>query len=178
MRDIDGIEKVVEKLKPHYEQIEEHFASENEKFKALLQHDHDLVGRVLKCHLIVEHYLERYLETHYGIDDIENAKLHFFQKAQLLPNKKSAAAFVKPGILKLNSIRNRFGHTLQPDLNMDELGKIGDVLSVVREGAKFDSPIEAIEAFTTVVATFLIVPPKELQEVFIDAFSELRVNQL
>jgi hypothetical protein len=58
------------------------------------------------------------------------------------------------------------------------LGKIGDVLSVVREGVEFDSPIEAIEAFTTVAVTFLIVPPKELQEVFIDAFSELQVNQL
>jgi hypothetical protein len=178
MRDIDGIEKVVQKLKPHYDKIEEHFEFENDKFKTLLQHDHDLVGRVLKCHLIIEHYLERFLADHYGIDDIDNAKLSFFQKAQLLPNKKSAAAFVKPGILKLNSIRNRFGHTLQPDLSKEELGKIGDVLSVVREGVEFDSPIEAIEAFTTVAVTFLIVPPKELQEVFIDAFSELQVNQL
>jgi hypothetical protein len=178
MRDIEGIDRVVEQLNPHWKEIEAHFEHENNQFKALLAQDHDLLGRVLKCHLIIEHYLGRFLTAHYGIRDLPEAKLSFFQKAKLLPDTASAAAFVKPGILRLNAIRNDFGHTLRPVLRHNGLGPINDALAVARQGVKFQEPIEAIEAFTTVAGTFLIVAPPKLQEVFIRAFSEVRVNAL
>lgn len=176
MREIEGIEKVVAHLKGHWAEIDTHFEAENSHFKTLLRQEHDLLGRLLKCHLMIEHYLERYLVAHYGIVDLSDAKLTFFQKAKMLPDGNSAVTFVKPGILKLNSIRNRFGHTLEPDLDMHELGPIWDVLRAARENVEFDSPIAAIEAFTTVAATFLIVPPPHIQELFLAAFSEIRVN--
>jgi hypothetical protein len=67
MRDIEGIETVMRKLEPHWPNIMAHFNSENEKFKALVSQDHDLLGRVLKSHLIVEHYLNRFLTEHYRL---------------------------------------------------------------------------------------------------------------
>jgi len=176
MREIEGIEKIVEKLKPHWQQIDTHFNEENARFKRLLAREHDTLGRVLKCHLIVEHYVNRFLEAHYGIEDIEGVRLSFFQKAQLLPNERTAAAFVKPGILKLNAIRNRFGHELDTGIEPHDLGAIHKALLIARPNAEFQSPIEAVEAFTTVACTFLIVAPPDLQEVFADAFSEVRVN--
>ncbi len=176
MRDIEGIETVVERLKPHWKAIEAHFEHENNRFKALLAQDHDLLGRVLKCHLVIEHYLDRFLTAHYEIRDLADAKLSFYQKAKLLPDSASAAAFVKPGIVRLNTIRNQFGHTLRPVLRNNDLGTINDALSVARRGVKFKEPIEAIEAFTTVACTFLIVPPPKLQEIFMKAFSEVKVN--
>ncbi len=111
MRDIEGIEGVIKKLKPHWAAIDAHFDEENARFKALFYREHDSLGRVLKCHLVVEHYLERFLEAHYGIADLEGARLSFFQKAKLLPDTAAPAAFVKPGVLQLNSIRNRFAMT-------------------------------------------------------------------
>lgn len=176
MRDIEGIEDVIRQLEPHWPEMLAHFEHENRHFKALLAQDHDLLGRVLKCHLMVEHYLARFLAAHFGIDDLADAKLTFFQKATLLPDRGAAAAFVKPGILKLNSIRNQFGHTLRPILRTRDLGPIAEALRVARQGVEFNEPIDSIEAFTTVACTFLIVPPPKLQAIFAAAFARLRAN--
>lgn len=158
--------------------IEAHFNAENEKFIELMNRPHDVVGRLLKCHLVVEHYLDRFLADHFGIENIEGAKLGFFNKVMLLPSKATAAAFVKPGILKLNMLRNRVGHTLDSDIKFSDLGPINEVLGIARASVKFSEPIDAIEAFTTVACTWLIVPSKEHQQIFLDAFSEVRVNAL
>ena len=170
------MEKVVARLKPHMAEIEAHFNAENAKFIALMDQPHDMLGRLLKCHLVLEHYLDRFLSEHFGIEDVESAKLGVFNKAMLLPSKASSAAFVKPGILKLNALRNRAGHNLGTDIGFGDLGPIHEVLAIARAGVQFKSPIDAIEAFTTVACTWLIVPPKEHQQLFMDAFSEIRVN--
>ena len=159
-------------------EIEADFERENKRFKSLMSKDHDDLGRMLKCHLVLENYLDRFLAAHYRIENLEAAKLTFFQKASLLPDGGSAAAFVKPGILRLNSIRNRFGHTLQPVLKVNDLGAISEVLKIARPSVKFKSPVAAIEAFTTVACTWLIVPRAEIQQLFMDAFSEIRTNAL
>jgi len=96
MRDIEGIDEVVRLLKPHWAEIDTHFEQENNNFKTLIAQDHDLIGRVLKCHLILEHYITRFLSAHFEIEDLVDAKLSFFQKAKLLPDRGSSAAFVKP----------------------------------------------------------------------------------
>jgi len=178
MREIEGIDRALAVLGPRLEEIEAHFNAENEKFKALMAREHDALGRVLKCHLIVEGYLERFLAAHYRLNDLDKVPLSFYQKAQLLPDGGEAAAFVKPGVLRMNAIRNRFGHKIDAEITDHDLLPIREVLRVSRPGANFDSPVDAIEAFTTVACTFLVVPPPELQEVFLEAFSEVRVAAL
>lgn len=176
MREIEGIEIVVERLRPHMAQIEQRFKEENARFIALMSKPHDVIGRLLKCHLVVEHYLERFLSEHYGIEAVDEAKLNFFNKAMLLPKAASSAAFVRPGILKLNSLRNKIGHNLGGEPRFDDLGPIIDVLEIARAGIEFASPVEAIEAFTTVACTWLIVPPRGHQALFAEAFAEVRVK--
>src|ERR671911_2431093 len=87
-----------------------------------------MLGRLLKCPLVLEHYLDRFLSEHFGIEDVENAKLGFFNKAMLLPSKASSPAFVKPGILKVTVLRNRVGHHLGTDISFGDLGPIHEVL--------------------------------------------------
>ena len=176
MRDIEGIEAVVAKLKPHWAAIDQHFEHENRIFIGLISSPHDTLGRVLKCRLIVEHYLNRFLVAHFGIDNFDDARLTFAQKAKLLPDRATAAAFVKPGIVQLNRIRNRFGHSLSAELSDADLGSIRTVLDIARRGVTFESPAEAIEAFTTVACTFLIVAPADLQQVFAEAFATVHVR--
>ena len=50
------------------------------------------------------------------------------------------------------------------------------MLEVSRPEIDLDDPVRAVEAFTTVACTFLIVPPPELQQVFADAFRAIRVR--
>ncbi len=125
---------------------------------------------------VVEHYLNRFLVAHFRIDNLDNARLSFAQKAALLPNRTTAAAFVKPGILQLNRIRNRLCHSLTAELSVQELGAIHTVLDIARPGVEFRNPAEAIEVFTTVTCTFLIVPPPALQQIFAEAFSSVQVR--
>jgi hypothetical protein len=174
MKDIEGIERVIAELEPHWHKIEDRFAEENARFKKLMLQDHDVIGRVLKCHLVVEHYMDRFLTDQYGLPGIEN--LNFFQKASMLPATASTAAFVKPGILRLNAVRNKFGHSIEADLEQLQLHAIIDVLNVARKGVRFTSNIDRIEAFTTISCTFLMVPPPHLKDVFMKAFSQVRVN--
>jgi hypothetical protein len=136
------------------------------------------LGRVLKSPLVVEHYLNRFLSEHYRLGAIDEIRLTFNQKAKLLPNSKPSAAFVKPGILELNVIRNKFGHRLSASISTRDLNGINTVLHVARKGVRFNTAVDSIEAFATVACTFLIVPPPKLRKVFVDAFSHVKVNMV
>ena len=174
MRDIEGIQAAVAKLKPHFAAIEQHFEHENRIFIDLISSAHDTLGRVLKCHLIVEHYLNRFLVAHFDIDNFENVRLTFAQKATLLPNRATAASFVKPGIFELNRIRNRFSHSLGVELSDQNLSSMRIVLDIFIPRRAPGSPVEVIEAFTTVACTFLFPTTAKLQQVFTEAFSTVQ----
>ncbi len=176
MREIEGIEEAAEILRPHMEEFDKNFEAENERFKALLSREHDELGRILKSHLIIESYMDRFLTGHYGIDNFDSVRLTFAQKAKLLPTAANAVAFVKPGIQKLNAIRNKFGHRIDANVSMNDLGPINDIVSAIRPTAEFESPVDKIEAFTTIACTWLIITPPELQELFVEAFANVRVR--
>jgi hypothetical protein len=89
MRDIEGIEDVIQSLKPHWAAIDADFAEENARYKLLIARDHDVLGRVLKCHLVVENYLNRFLEAHYRLTDVEDVRLSFYQKARLYLTRRA-----------------------------------------------------------------------------------------
>ncbi|WP_126423507.1 hypothetical protein [Asticcacaulis excentricus] len=174
MRDIEGIEQVLEALKPHWAEIEQDFDTANARFLELAAGDHEPVGKVLKAHLLVEHHLNEFLPSFFGFGEFHELRLSFAQKARMLPTVGSSAAFVRPGILQLNKIRNKFGHQLNYQIEFPEIQAILDILSIAREGHQFDTPIDAIEAFTPVACAFLQVPPKHLQDAFVNAFKNIR----
>jgi hypothetical protein len=176
MREIEGIEQAAEILHPHMDEFDQNFEIENEHFKSLLKTEYDDLGRILKSHLIIESYMNRFLTSHYGIDNFDDVRLSFAQKTKLLPAAANAVAFVKPGIQKLNTIRNRFGHNLNAIVEMHELGAINDIVGLIRPTAQFNCSADKIEAFTTIACTWLIITPPELQELFMQAFSDIRVQ--
>lgn len=174
MKDIEGIEKTLEVLKPHWAEIEADFARHNERFLKLASADHDAIGRILRAHLVVENFLDTYLTETFGIENIADVKLTFAQKAKLLPCRRNSAAFVRPGIIQLNAIRNKFGHRIHHEIQEQEVSAILEVLKVARPGTSFSTPIEAIEAFAPVACAFLSVPPRHLQQLFMEAFADVR----
>lgn len=174
MKDIDGIQDVLRVLKPHWNSIEADFNRQNERFLALAAADHDTIGRVLRTHLVIESFLGDFLMAHYGIEDLGELRLTFSQKAKLLPQSKSSAAFVRPGIIQLNAVRNKFGHRLNHRIEDHEISAIYEVLQVARSGVQFASQVEAVEAFSPIACAFLTVPPPDLQQMFVEAFSRVR----
>jgi len=174
MNDIDGIQDAIAILKPHWKEIEADFNRHNERFLELVATDHDVIGRVLRAHLVVENFIDAFLTDHFGFKNLDQVRLSYFQKAMLLPACASSAAFVRPGILQLNSVRNKFGHRLNHEISRHEVSALDEVLQVARRGVVFESPLDAIEAFAPIACAFLSVPPPHLQELFMNAFSAIK----
>ena len=129
------------------------------RFDALFSADHNAIGRVLKAHLVVEQYLNEHIKNRLKMDNLAELKLTFRQKVQLLGEKTHAVVFVKPGILQLNIIRNRFSHRLSSTIEWQNISAIVSILDVASKGVKYEEPIDAIEGFASVACAFLCESP-------------------
>lgn len=176
MADIEGIREAVAILRPHWKEIEEFIDAENTKFRALLRSDHTKSGTILKCHLIVETYVEKYLCEKLSLSTISGARLSYFQKVMLLPEHAGPPAVIKPGLLLLNRIRNKFAHNLDTDVSIDELQVMIDLLQVSGRSTNELSGVQVIESFTTLACTWLLAFPPHLEELFAKAFRKVSTS--
>ncbi|MBY3143967.1 hypothetical protein HFO65_36760 [Rhizobium laguerreae] len=78
----------------------------------------------------------------------------------MIPAGRSSASFVRPGVIQLNKVRNKFGHELHHVIEFGEINAITQILEIARSGTTFAAPIDAIEAFAPVACAFLSIPPK------------------
>ena len=177
MKDIDGIGNAWETLKPHWVGIQEHFDRRNAYFLDLILSDRESLSMVLKSHLVIEVFLNEFLKNLYGFSKFEDLRLSFSQKAQMIPPNGMPASWLRPGILQLNRVRNKFGHTAGYKLDRYDITAIFEVLAVARQGVQFADPADAIEAFAAVACAFLDVPPEEHREIFAEAFSQIRTYE-
>ena len=71
----------------------------------------DVIGRILRSHLFVEHYLTKYLaQANTRLGSLSKAK--FSEKIDLLDAANPDIVAMLPGIKRLNVIRNRLAHDL------------------------------------------------------------------
>jgi hypothetical protein len=166
------IEEACRKIAPHLNRIETEFEGENSRFLELFSADHNEIGRVLRAHLIVERFMDNYLTHHYGIVEISSIRLSYVQKALLLP-AKSPAEFIRPGVMRLNSIRNKFGHSIPYAINDADMREIYQILEIVEKNKRYPGPVDAIEDFARVVCAFLAVLPSDLTQIVRDAFAHV-----
>ncbi|MCH8263078.1 MAG: hypothetical protein IIA77_08570 [Proteobacteria bacterium] len=76
--------------------------------------DIDLIGRILRAHLFVEHYVtECLVYFNPNLGDLEKARLTFSQKLALFKNYSNDTKELAPGIKRLNEIRNQLAHSLK-----------------------------------------------------------------
>ena len=129
------------------------------RFDTAFSADHNAIGRVLKVHLVIEQYLNEHIRAKYKIQNLEELRLSFAQKTLLLKDDLSPAAWVKSAIQNVNTVRNKFSHTLTPKIEWGAINNVIDVLKIARKGVAYKEPIDAIEAFAPVACAFLIEAP-------------------
>lgn len=89
--------------------------------KARWNQDIDLIGRILRAHLFVEHYVLEYLRVENPkLGSLDAARLSFAQKVALLSSDSHMVEDTIPGIKHLNKIRNRLAHNLQAAVTKDD----------------------------------------------------------
>lgn len=71
------------------------------------------IGRILRAHLFVEHYVGEYLaRANPRLGSLVEARTTFAQKVALLDASNADVTAILPGIKRLNAIRNRLAHNL------------------------------------------------------------------
>lgn len=80
--------------------------------------DFDMLGYLLSCHLVIEHYLDHFLQAEAQASlDWDGARLTFAQKAALATSLPFVAGYnFMPALKHLNSLRNRFAHNIDVKL--------------------------------------------------------------
>ena len=130
----------------------------NQQYRQFLERDDAAVATVLRCHLIVEHFLDRYLHAaNPVIREWDQARLNFTQKLALADNPRSSIHILMPGLRCLNRIRNRVSHELQVPLEDTDLGPIRSFITVWHGAAGKSVPegLRLVEAFALTASSWL-----------------------
>lgn len=89
----------------------------NQEISDLWNQDAGQMGRILRSHLFVEHYLTEYLSAQNpNLENLRKARLSFSQKIELADRQGSPEAYLFPGIRRLNQVRNKLAHTLMANV--------------------------------------------------------------
>lgn len=160
----------------------ERFDREFAKIQARWSQDVVSIGRILRAHIFVEHFLAVYLQKkNPGLGDVDSARLSFAQKLALLPPSGTTISYLIPGIQHLNKVRNRLAHTLQAQVSEEDRAVFLSValfreLRIARDAPKTPSavPIDVLEEFGAHAGMMLdaaISPEADLWRI---AIAELR----
>jgi hypothetical protein len=177
MRVIEGLDEAIAGLREKLPGIDEHFEKVNAEFIALTTREHDVIGRVLRTHLIVEYYVREFVERHYGFEDMEALKLRFATMAEMLPTKNHGAAYIRPGIIALNTIRNKIAHRLDFEIQHKHIEPIWEIVKTVRPNAEFNGHIDVIEGFTPIVCFWLGVTPTMIDKGLLSMKKKKPINE-
>jgi hypothetical protein len=125
--------------------------------------DTEVIGRILRAHLYVEHYLtENIRAKNPALGSLEDARLTFAQKVALLDIRGPAVASLVPGIRRLNAIRNRISHTLRAEVTSEDADVFlaNELFRLLRDKAAepdtpSTDPVDVLEAFAKLAGLWL-----------------------
>ena len=138
-------------LLDNHKESEKELLAFNTKIIQLLDKETDELGRVLKCHLIIEYYIDNYLNVAYPtVQNWNNIRLSFSQKLELIQTPKTIFSYYYSAIKNLNSIRNKFSHKLNYTINSEDYKDIERIMRVWNTALNkpLQSGIDLIEEFT------------------------------
>lgn len=131
MHKLPDIEKTMRKLFDSYGGKEKFFEATQKRlaeFNARWDQDIGAMGRVLRSHLIVEYYMTAYLQAaNPNLGVIDDAKIGFAQKVDLLGDHDTLITNLIPGIRRLNTVRNRLAHNLSVSVTQDDVNSFKSV---------------------------------------------------
>lgn len=143
--------------------------------------DTESIGRILRAHLYVEHYMTEYLEkVNPKLGSIGKAKLSFSQKFSLLDPNDPRLFEVMDGVKLLNSIRNRLAHRLNAVVTKDDAAIFlnAPYFRAMREAqvapkAPNDEPLDILEDFAKHASHAFTHKFSPVAQAFAQALNEL-----
>lgn len=166
-------------LKDNADNIEKERLAFNDKAFALLNSNGDELSVVLKCHLIIEHYLDAFIIVAYPtIGELEKIRLTFSQKLELINSKGTFVDLSYNAIKSLNTLRNRFSHKLGYEIIESDVTEIKKLMKIWNNALGTPTPdgLQLIQEFTVWICgnfnSLTIGIKKETPEIGIGGYLE------
>jgi hypothetical protein len=148
--------------------------------------DVDAIGRILRAHLYVEHYLtENLVKSNPRLGSVDQARLTFLQKLELL-DKDSHPLFseVIPGLRRLNSIRNRLSHQLRATVTQEDAAVLlaAPYFNAFRKRRVYPNepnsdPLQILEEFSWFASSTLNHEFSQVGKAMSEAFHQFKSEQ-
>lgn len=140
------------------------------------------IGRILRAHLHVEYYLTEFLQhINPKLGNLDEARITFNQKVNLLRTDDRTVDYLIPGIRHLNKIRNRLAHNLEATVTDDDatvflqgmFKAFRDAGVMGSENQLSTNPIDVLEEFAEFASSMLHAPSGQHSHAFRQALNEL-----
>lgn len=141
-----------------------------------------LIGRILRAHLYVEHYMAEYLQkANPRLGSLDGTRLSYAQKVKLLDRNDPHIQHMIAGIKHLNTVRNRIAHNLDVQVTKEDAAVFLAAVPMNELRAALDGhettipePVEALEGFATYAAHELSQQFSRFGAAFTQALSECK----
>jgi hypothetical protein len=141
----------------------ENFSPGKHDWKRLSGIEFERIGRILTCHLLIEHHINKFIELRTPKEfDWDESRLTFSQKLKLVKKDHpfQKYKFIK-GIEIINKIRNTYSHTLEVSIDEKDIHIINEILIAIREkhpskdGEEYEhTALATIEALTSLFCAY------------------------
>jgi hypothetical protein len=146
--------------------VREELEAESAAMKVRWAQDVKAIGRILRAHLYVEHYLTEHLQhVNSRLGDLDEARLTFAQKVHLLDGDWNIGIRqLTPGIKQLNKVRNRLAHSLAGMVTDEDaavfmsvamFGEIQKETATLQRKDQSKDPLDVLERFAEFAALCL-----------------------
>ena len=130
----DAKSTILQVMQTEIHQMVQDFSKDAKEFDELWTKDTGGIGHIVKCHLMLEYYLTRFLKTaHPGIANWDELRLTFAHKIEMADHPASALTFLAPGLRCVNKIRNRIVHNLAATVAESDLEPLRTCLAAKHE---------------------------------------------
>lgn len=149
---------LLKKLLSDRPEMEKDLEDFNQQYREFLKKDDSSIGAILRCHLLVEHFLDRYIEAaNPSIQKFEDARLSFAQKLVIADHPKSIVHAIMPSLRALNRLRNHLAHKLSASFDETLLGPINEFMTTWNKAGGYPVPkgIRMVEEFALLASGWL-----------------------
>lgn len=138
-------------LLKNFKEVDKERIEFNKEVLTLLNRQTDELGTILKCHLVIEYYIDNYLKSAYPtVLNWESSRLTFNQKLELINNNRTPVGMYYSSIKCLNSLRNKFSHKISYVIEKKDYREIEDIMRIWKNALNEPVPegLDLIESFT------------------------------
>lgn len=127
--------------------IEEDFRIFKARFGQFIRQDDHAVSVILRCHLIIEHFIDEYLRAaNPAITTWDRLRLSMHQKLVLADNPRSVFQVLMPSLRALNTLRNKVAHRLEATFESDDIAPIRELMTLwLKAAGKAPDQLDDIE---------------------------------